>query len=70
MEGLGALSQLRKGDRVGLGSEVVLEVTAQSRPCDTIRVYHPTLVEEITGKRGVTAVVVSTVMVGYAEERG
>jgi MOSC domain-containing protein YiiM len=46
-----------------LGPEVILEVTAQNRPCDVIRVYHPTLVEEITGKRGVAAVVVSTGMV-------
>ncbi len=57
--GLGDLSQLQKGDRLRLGSDVVLEVTAQNRPCDVIRVYHPTLVEEITGRRGVAAVVVS-----------
>ena len=35
------------------------EVAAQNRPCDTIRVYHSTLVEEITGKRGVAAVALS-----------
>ena len=57
--GLGDLSQLQKGDRLVVGSDVVLEVTAQNRPCDRIRVYHPTLVEEITGKRGVSAVVAS-----------
>ncbi|MFQ5860562.1 MAG: MOSC domain-containing protein [Dehalococcoidia bacterium] len=57
--GLGDLSQLQKGDRLLVSSDVVLEVTAQNRPCDTIRVYHPTLVEEITGMRGVTAVVVT-----------
>jgi MOSC domain-containing protein YiiM len=60
VNGLGDLSQLQKGNRLSLGPEVVLEVTAQNRPCDLIRVYHPTLVEEITGKRGVAAVVVST----------
>jgi MOSC domain-containing protein YiiM len=57
--GLGDLSQLQKGDRILLGSAVVLEVTAQNRPCDLIRVYHPRLVEEITGKRGVATVVVN-----------
>lgn len=58
--GLGDLSQLSKGDRLELGTGVVLDVTAQNRPCDTIRVYHPTLVEEITGKRGIAAVVISS----------
>lgn len=58
--GLGDLSQLQEGDRLHVGSSVVLKVTKQNRPCDTIRVYHPTLVEEITGKRGITAMVVST----------
>lgn len=58
--GLGDLAQLQKGDWLHVGSNVVLEVTAQNRPCDTIRVYHPTLVEEITGRRGVTTVVVNT----------
>lgn len=57
--GLGDLSQLSKGDQLAVGAEVVLEVTAQNRPCDTIRVYHSALVEEITGKRGVAAVVVT-----------
>ncbi|MBI2165099.1 MAG: MOSC domain-containing protein [Chloroflexi bacterium] len=56
--GLGDLSQLKKGDRLQVGAEAVLEVTAQNRPCDTIRVYHPTLPEEITGRRGIAAVVV------------
>lgn len=60
LAGMGDLSQLNKGDRLFLGADVVLEVTAQNRPCDTIRVYHPTLVEEIAGKRGVAAVVIST----------
>ena len=60
VSGLGDLSQLQQGDRLLLGPAVVLEVTKQNRPCDTIRVFHPTLVEEITGKRGVAAVVVST----------
>jgi|TARA_B100001971_G_C18171047_1_gene527136 MOSC domain-containing protein YiiM len=38
---------------------VVLEIMAQNRPCDIIRVHHPTLVEEIAGKRGVSAIVLS-----------
>lgn len=58
--GLGDLSQLQKGDRLRLGSDTVLEVTRQNRPCDTIRVFHPTLPEEITGRRGIAAVVVNT----------
>jgi len=60
VSGLGDLSQLQKGDRLLLGSEVVLEVTAQNRPCDTIRVHHQDLVEAITGRRGVSATVAST----------
>ena len=58
--GLGDLGGLQKGDRLLVGAEVVLEVTGQNRPCDLIRVYHPTLVEEITDIRGVSAVVEST----------
>ena len=60
ISGLGDLSKLRRGDRLRLGTDVVLEIRAQNNPCDVIRVYHPTLVEEITGKRGVSAVVLST----------
>ncbi|MBI4338133.1 MAG: MOSC domain-containing protein [Chloroflexi bacterium] len=56
--GLGDLSQLQKGERLHVGQEAVLEMTAQNRPCDTIRVYHPSLPEEIAGRRGVAAVVV------------
>lgn len=57
--GLGDLSQLQPGDQLVLEHGAVLEVTAQNRPCDTIRVYHPALVEEIAGRRGVTAVVLN-----------
>ncbi len=43
-----------------LGTDVVLEIMAQNRPCDVIRVYDPTLVEEIAGERGVSAIVLRT----------
>ena len=58
--GLGDLSQLVRGDRLQLGTDVVLEIRAQNSPCNVIGVYHPTLVEEITGKRGVSAIVLTT----------
>ncbi len=58
--GLGDLSQLEKGDQLALGPEVIVEVTSQNRPCSTLRSYHPDIVEALTGKRGVTAVVVTT----------
>lgn len=60
VSGLGDLSRLKKGDRLRLGDEVVLEVSAQNAPCDVIGVYHPELVQEITGKRGVAATVIDT----------
>ena len=53
ISGLGDLSQLLRGDRLQLGADVVLEIMAQNRPCDVIRVDDPTLVEEIAGERGV-----------------
>lgn len=59
VRGLGHLSQLKKGDRLAIGGQVVLEVTAQNRPCDTIRRYHRSLPEEIAGKRGIAAVVLA-----------
>ena len=60
ISGLGDLSQLLRGDRLQLGADVVLEIMAQNRPCDVIRVYDPTLVEEIAGERGVSAIVLRT----------
>ena len=59
ISGLGDLSLLVRGDRLQLGTEVVLEIRAQNNPCNVIRVYHPTLVEEINGKRGVSAIVLN-----------
>lgn len=56
---LGDLSQFKKGDRLAIGGQVVLEVSAQNRPCDTIRRYHKSLPEEIAGKRGVAAIVIA-----------
>ncbi|MDP6452029.1 MAG: MOSC domain-containing protein [SAR202 cluster bacterium] len=60
VENLGDLTQFNEGDRLQLGDDVVLEVTGHNRPCDLIRQYHPTLVEEITGLRGLATVVVNT----------
>jgi MOSC domain-containing protein YiiM len=68
--GLDDLSQLREGDRLLIGRDVVLEVTAQNRPCDLIRRYHPTLVEELTGRRGVASVVASTGVVRPGDSCG
>jgi MOSC domain-containing protein YiiM len=59
ISGLGDLSLLLRGDRLQLGTDVVLEIKAQNNPCNVIRVYHPTLVEEINGKRGVSAIVLN-----------
>ncbi|HAL49673.1 MAG: sulfurase [Chloroflexi bacterium] len=58
--GLGDLTQFEAGDRLELGGDVVLEVTGHNRPCDLIRKYHPDLVEEIAGKRGLATVVAAT----------
>lgn len=61
VSGLDDLRQLRKGDRLMLGMDVVVEITGQNLPCNVLNVYHTALVKEITvGKRGVTAIVVST----------
>ena len=59
VSGLGDLSQFQIGDRLQLGSEVILEITAQNSPCNVLDVYHPTFVKEVNGKRGVTAIVVT-----------
>ena len=58
VRGLSDLSDLAPGDRLCLGAAVVLEVTAQNKPCATIGVYHPDLVRSLLGRRGITAVVV------------
>ena len=60
VSGLDDLRQLRKGDRLMLGTDVVVEITAQNNPCNVLSVYHPAMVKETTGKRGVTAIVVRT----------
>lgn len=54
--GLGDLSDLAPGDLLHVGS-VILEVTAQNKPCNTVAVYHPQLVKTLYGRRGVCAVV-------------
>jgi MOSC domain-containing protein YiiM len=58
VRGLGDLSDLAPGDRLGLGPEVVIEVTTQNKPCATIGVYHAQVVKQTLGRRGITAVVV------------
>ena len=60
VSGLDDLGQLRKGDRLMLGTDVVLEITGQNNPCNVLSVYHTAIVKETTGKRGVTAIVVCT----------
>lgn len=55
--GLGDLSDLQPGDRLRLGP-VLVEVTAQNQPCSTVAVYHPQLVKQLYGRRGVTAIVI------------
>ncbi len=60
VEGLGDLSDLEPGDRLLIGASVVLEVTAQNKPCSTVGVYHPQLVKALYGRRGVCAVVLRT----------
>lgn len=54
--GLGDLSQLRAGDRISLGS-ALLEVTGHNAPCATVGAYHPLLVKQLHGRRGVACVV-------------
>ena len=60
LEGHGDLGRLRDGDLIALGDNAVLRVTAQNDPCSKIGGSHPQLVKCLMGKRGVTAVVVST----------
>ncbi|MCL0044513.1 MOSC domain-containing protein [Dehalococcoidia bacterium] len=60
VSGLDDLRQLRKGDRIMLGTDVVLEITAQNNPCNVLSVYHPAIVKKTTGRRGVTAIVLRT----------
>lgn len=54
--GLGDLSDLEPGDLLIAGT-VVLEVTAQNKPCSTVAVYHSQLVKLLHGRRGVCAIV-------------
>lgn len=60
VEGLGDLSELVAGDRITLSEHVVLEVTGQNRPCNTLAVHHPDIVKALEGRRGVTAIVQKT----------
>ncbi|MCX7622520.1 MAG: MOSC domain-containing protein [Thermomicrobium sp.] len=56
VEGLGDLSDLEPGDLLIVGP-VVLEITAQNKPCSTVAVYHPQIVKALHGRRGVCAIV-------------
>lgn len=54
--GLGDLSDLKAGDRISLGS-ALLEVTGQNAPCATVGAYHPLIVKQLQGRRGVACIV-------------
>lgn len=60
VKGLGDLSDLLPGQQLVFSSGVVLEVTAQNRPCRNLCVYHPLLPKLIYGRRGVVALVKNT----------
>ncbi len=60
VRGLGDLSDVAAGDRLHLGSQVVLEVTGQNDPCANLLQYHRRLAKNIYGKRGLIARVAST----------
>ncbi|MQF83158.1 MOSC domain-containing protein [SAR202 cluster bacterium AD-802-E10_MRT_200m] len=57
VDGLGDLGVLVAGDRIWIGSDVILRVTSQNKPCATLNVYHPQIIKHLIGMRGVTAVV-------------
>lgn len=59
VRGLGDLSHLRPGDRLSFGSGVELEIVEQNDPCSNLSVYHPQMVKQLYGRRGVLATVVT-----------
>ena len=62
------LPSLQEGRRLALGAEVVLEVTGDCAPCARIDEIRPGLKDELEGRRGVLAAVVTggTVAAGDA----
>ena len=60
VEGL-ELSSLREGDRVSIGSDVILEITGDCEPCSRMDEIRQGLKDELEGQRG---------MLAYAESGG
>ncbi|MDP3064823.1 MAG: MOSC domain-containing protein [Chloroflexota bacterium] len=60
LSGHGDLSELAEGNRIVLGTQVVLKVSKQNKPCSTLDVYDVRLVKELLGRRGVACVVETT----------
>lgn len=58
--GLGDLAHLQKGDQLQLGTDAIIEITEQNKPCSVLDIYHPKIVRESAGKRGVAAIVVNS----------
>ena len=52
------LASLMEGQRLGLGEEVVLEITGHCAPCSRMDEIRPGLQEELDGRRGMLAMVV------------
>ena len=40
VQGIGDLGSLLAGDHIWIGSQVILKVTSQNKPCATLNVYH------------------------------
>lgn len=61
------LSVLREGQRLSLGSTVVLEVTGPCVPCDRMDEVRPGLRRELEGRRGMLAFVVKDGVIGVGD---
>jgi len=57
VEGLGDLAAVQAGDRLRLGPEVVVRVTAQNAPCSNLAGLHSDIVRSLVGRRGLVAAV-------------
>ncbi|MFW6194889.1 MAG: MOSC domain-containing protein [Chloroflexota bacterium] len=55
--GIGDLADLEAGDLIRLGSDAVIEVSAQNPPCSKINVHHPDIARLVAGRRGIVGVV-------------
>ncbi|HUF54459.1 MAG TPA: MOSC domain-containing protein [Dehalococcoidia bacterium] len=60
VRGLGDLSDLTPGQRLGFSSGVELEITAQNDPCRNLMVYGDTAVKRLYGRRGLLTAVRAT----------